>query len=73
MKDTYKQAIEMLRESDVVILQKTVKTKTMVLKFQKLQVPYVRYTSASNREVEKDLVMHAEEAISVLALALQYI
>ena len=72
-KNTYTQAIKILKESSSIILQKTVKGKTIVLKFHKLDCPNVRYTSASNGEVEHDLILQAEEAISTLALALQYI
>lgn len=68
-----KQAAEMLIESNVIILQKTLKKKniTMTLKFQKLSFPYVRYTSAANGELERDITLDLESALSLLALALE--
>ena len=72
-KDTLKQAAEMLIESNVIILQKTLKKKniTMTLKFQKLSFPHVRYTSAANGELERDITLDLESALSLLALALE--
>lgn len=68
-----KQAAEMLIESDVIILQKTLEKKklTMTLKFQKLNFPNVRYTSAANGELERDIILDPESALAVLALALE--
>lgn len=73
--NSYKKAINMLAESDVIILQKTLKKKklTLTLKFQKLDFPNVRYTSAANGEVERDMVLELDAALSVLAQALEHI
>lgn len=71
--EALKQAAEMLIESDVIILQKTLKKKNviMTLKFHKLNFPNVRYTSAINGEVERDITLDVEGALSVLTLALE--
>ena len=71
--EALKQAAEMMIESDVIILQKTLKKKNiiMTLKFQKLSFPNVRYTSAVNGEVERDITLGVEGALSVLTLALE--
>ena len=71
--EALKQAAEMMIESDVIILQKTLKKKNiiMTLKFQKLGFPNVRYTSAVNGEVERDITLDVEGALSVLTLALE--
>ena len=71
--EALKQAAEMLIESNVIILQKTLKKKniTMTLKFQKLSFPNVRYTSAANGELERDVTLDIESALSLLALALE--
>lgn len=71
--EALKQAAEMMIESDVIILQKTLKKKNiiMTLKFQKLGFPNVRYTSAVNGEVERDITLGVEGALSVLTLALE--
>lgn len=72
--NSYEKAIDMLAESNVIILQKTVEKKklTMTLKFRKLDFPYVQYTSSANGEVERDVTLHLESALSVLALALEH-
>jgi hypothetical protein len=72
--EALKQAAEMLIESNVIILQKTLKKKniTMTLKFQKLSFPNVRYTSAANGELERDVTLDIESALSLLALALEH-
>lgn len=72
-KDTLKQAAEMLIESSSIILQKKVKDQVMVLKFHKLDFPNVRYTSASNGELNKDMVLDINTALTLLATALEYI
>lgn len=72
-KSTLQQAAEMLIESSSIILQKKVKNKVMVLKFHKLDFPNVRYTSASNGEVERDTVLDINNALTLLATALEYI
>lgn len=73
--NSYEKAINMLAESDVVILQKTLEKKklTMTLKFQKLDFPNIRYTSARNGEVERDMVLDLDSALGVLAIALDHI
>jgi alkyl hydroperoxide reductase subunit AhpC len=72
-KTTLQHAAEMLIESSSIILQKKVKDKVMVLKFHKLDFPNVRYTSASNGEVERDTVLDINTALTLLATALEYI
>jgi hypothetical protein len=72
-KDTLKQAANMLIESTSIILQKKVKDTIMVLKFHKLDFPNVRYTSAINGKVEKDVVLDVNNALSLLAIALEYV
>lgn len=72
--NSYEKAINMLADSDVIILQKTLEKKslTMTLKFQKLSFPNVRYTSAANGELERDVTLDIESALSLLALALEH-
>lgn len=73
--EALKQAAEMLIESNVIILQKTLKKKsniTMTLKFQKLSFPNVRYTSAANGQLDRDVTLDIESALSLLALALEH-